>query len=93
MRVLDIGCGTGGSAFYLARRFQVKVLGVDLSANMLAIAEEHRLEMEPEVIKNNSNSLFFRIIRKKYIFIKLIFDNDFSKLAFKIMKNVTQNWL
>ena len=49
MKVLDIGCGTGGSAFYLARRYKVEVLGVDLSSNMLAIAEEHREEMEKEV--------------------------------------------
>lgn len=42
MKVLDIGCGTGGSAFYLARKYKVHVLGVDLSSNMLAIAEEHR---------------------------------------------------
>ena len=42
MRVLDIGCGTGGSAFYLARKYQVSVVGVDLSTNMLTIAEEHR---------------------------------------------------
>ena len=49
MKVLDIGCGTGGSAFYLARKFGVEVLGVDLSTNMLTIAEEHKAEMEPEV--------------------------------------------
>ncbi len=29
--------------------FQVEVLGVDLSSNMLAIANEHKAKMEPEV--------------------------------------------
>ena len=43
MKVLDIGCGTGGSAFYLARKYGVDVLGVDLSSNMLAIANEHKV--------------------------------------------------
>lgn len=49
MRVLDIGCGTGGSAFYLARKFGVEVLGIDLSTNMLEIANRHRNEMEDKV--------------------------------------------
>jgi len=48
-KVLDVGCGTGGSAFYLARKFGAEVVGVDLSTNMLAIAEEHKASMEPEV--------------------------------------------
>ena len=37
-RVLDVGCGLGGSAFVMARQFGLKVDGIDLSKNMLAIA-------------------------------------------------------
>ena len=49
MRVLDIGCGTGGSAFFMAKNYGVEVLGIDLSDNMLAIANEHKREMSKEV--------------------------------------------
>jgi len=49
MKVLDIGCGTGGSAFYMARKFQADVHGIDLSSNMVGIAEDYRATMEPEV--------------------------------------------
>lgn len=48
-KVLDIGCGTGGSAFYMAEKHGVQVLGIDLSTNMLAIANEHRATMNSEV--------------------------------------------
>ena len=40
MKVLDIGCGTGGSAFYMAEKYGVHVLGVDLSQNMLDIGKK-----------------------------------------------------
>ena len=50
MKVLDIGCGTGGSAFYMAKHYGVEVLGVDLSQNMLDIANEHRQKLFDEKV-------------------------------------------
>jgi phosphoethanolamine N-methyltransferase len=37
--VLDVGCGLGGSAFVMARDFALRVDAIDLSRNMLALAE------------------------------------------------------
>jgi len=58
MRVLDIGCGTGGSAFFMAKHYGAEVLGIDLSDNMLAIANEHKREMSKEV----QNLVTFRFL-------------------------------
>lgn len=38
-RVLDVGCGLGGSAFLMAREYGARVHGIDLSANMIALAK------------------------------------------------------
>jgi len=39
-RVLDVGCGLGGSAFVMAGEFELRVDGIDLSKNMLALARK-----------------------------------------------------
>lgn len=37
-KVLDVGCGIGGGDFYMAEDFNVEVVGIDLSINMISIA-------------------------------------------------------
>jgi len=49
MKVLDIGCGIGGSAFYMAKNYGVDVYGVDLSSNMVGIAQEYRNDIEAAI--------------------------------------------
>lgn len=44
MRVLDIGCGWGGMALYLAQHYDVEVLGVTLSKEQQQLATERAQE-------------------------------------------------
>lgn len=50
MKILDIGCGTGGSAFFMARQYGCYVHAMDLSANMIHIADD-RLKREDAEVK------------------------------------------
>lgn len=55
-RVLDVGCGIGGSAFYIARTYGSKVHGIDLSSNMISMAVKYQAEMEDAVRKAVRNN-------------------------------------
>jgi tocopherol O-methyltransferase len=52
IRILDAGCGLGGSSFYLAERYAARVFGVTLSPKQAAIATEEARK------KNLSNPRF-----------------------------------
>ncbi|EDO42765.1 predicted protein [Nematostella vectensis] len=45
-KVLDVGCGIGGSAFYMIKNFHVEVRAVDLSTNMIEIGKQRAAEFE-----------------------------------------------
>jgi len=51
MKVLDIGCGWGGMAIYLAQTFDCEVVGVTLSDEQLALGKERvkKLGLEDKV--------------------------------------------
>lgn len=42
-KVLDVGCGIGGGDFYMAEKYDVHVVGIDLSVNMITLAFERAI--------------------------------------------------
>jgi SAM-dependent methyltransferase len=42
-KVLDVGCGIGGGDFYMSETYDVHVLGIDLSINMVSFAIERAI--------------------------------------------------
>lgn len=47
--VLDIGCGWGGFAFYAAKNYQVKVIGITLSKEQYEIARKRCAGLDVEI--------------------------------------------
>ncbi|XWS48249.1 hypothetical protein CRYUN_Cryun13aG0058200 [Craigia yunnanensis] len=48
-KVLDVGCGIGGGDFYMAEEFDVHVVGIDLSINMISFALERAIGLHCSV--------------------------------------------
>ena len=64
MKVLDVGCGIGGSAFHMASTYGASVRGIDLSTNMITIAIEYQAK-QPDNVKHNAS--FLSSVRWKQI--------------------------
>jgi len=64
-RVLDVGCGIGGSAFYMAEKYGATVVGIDLSMNMLDIGRD-RLSKLPSHIQEKVSLEFGDITEQTY---------------------------
>jgi len=45
-KVLDVGCGIGGGDFYIAENFDVEVVAIDLSINMISLAIERAIGLK-----------------------------------------------
>ncbi|XP_052231332.1 uncharacterized protein LOC127844849 isoform X1 [Dreissena polymorpha] len=54
--VLDVGCGIGGSAFYMVKEFGVQVVAIDLSTNMISLVRQRAHE-----VGVNDNEVQFEI--------------------------------
>lgn len=50
-KVLDVGCGIGGSGFYMVKNFKVEVLGVDLSKNMIDTGKQRAQEFKDDKVE------------------------------------------
>ncbi|KAL3639404.1 glycylpeptide N-tetradecanoyltransferase [Castilleja foliolosa] len=48
-KVLDVGCGIGGGDFYMADKYGVYVVGIDLSVNMITFALERAIGLKSAV--------------------------------------------
>lgn len=59
--VLDIGCGLGGPARYMAQRFQCRVSGIDITGPFVAAANGLtallHMEQQVEIVHGNGQSL------------------------------------
>lgn len=65
MRVLDIGCGWGGAARFIAERYGCEVVGVTVSREQVAYAQEHHGHLPVDIRLQDYrdvNETFDRII-------------------------------
>jgi ubiquinone biosynthesis O-methyltransferase len=78
MRILDIGCGTGNFSIKLAK-MGCRVIGIDVSDEMLEIAKEKALKLGLEVEFHNMNVYDLKLKNE-------MFDGAFSMAAFEFIK-------
>ena len=93
VRILDVGCGTGRHAIELAKR-GYRVLGVDLSDNMLARARENAIlaGVDVEFLQGDARRLNFR---NEFDLAIMLCEGAFplmetDEMNFKILKGISR---
>ena len=80
--VLDLGCGVGGAAIFIARQYGCYVYGVDLSVNMIMCA------LEAAAATGNGDKVSFEVSDfSKPQFRSKLYDAAFSRDAFFYVKD------
>jgi len=84
-RVLDVGCGTGGTTLAIARRLGAKArcVGVDISGPMIAVARER-------AAKEGSAATFIRTDAQVHAFEPASFDTIVSRFGVMFFDDVVQ---
>ncbi|MFN7253055.1 MAG: class I SAM-dependent methyltransferase [Anaerobacillus sp.] len=61
MKILDIGCGTGQTSAYLAKKYKAEIIAIDAHSTMIAKAKKRfeKADLDIKVIKANAEKLPF----------------------------------
>ncbi|NHI94539.1 MAG: class I SAM-dependent methyltransferase [Candidatus Lokiarchaeota archaeon] len=89
--ILEVGCGTGDNAFYLAEKFGCKVIGIDVSDHMIQKARERAesIEYTDKVIFEIGNAYNLRFADGSFDAVITIFVSHFLDIQ-KSFKEFTR---
>ena len=93
-RVLDAGCGLGGSAFLMAKEFDFQVEGIDLSVNMINIAQRKlkhyglsdRVKLTLADCMEMDKSAYFDAVYSRDVFLHINDKSSLFKVLYQSMK-------
>jgi len=91
--VLDIGCGFGWHCFYAAQQGASSVLGTDISANMISVAQEKNTYKQVTFRQEAMEDLSFQDARFHIVLSSLAFHYtaDFDNMCARIYKWLRPN--
>merc|ERR1712004_926550 len=100
MLVLDMGSGIGGSAFYMADKHDVNVLGIDLSSNMVNIGlerandlQEKRVQFEiTDATKRNFPEASFDVINRELEKAEHMNEEYVKEFSMKDYSDIVDGW-
>jgi ubiquinone/menaquinone biosynthesis C-methylase UbiE len=79
--ILDLGCGFGDHAMHLSKKGAKKIIGLDISSELIKIAKEQNIKNAEFYIHDINNKLKFK---------NNSFDIIFSSLVIEYVKNLDQ---